>query len=103
MNATGSAAVPGPEIAQPTTAPPARPWLKSYPPAVPPKIDEAHIGTLVDFFRHAVTAYAERPALDSFGKRMTYAELGRAAACVTSWLQSAGSARAIASPSCCRT
>ena len=66
----------------------ARPWLKSYPAAVPAKIDEARIGTLVDFFQHARSAYADRPAVESFGKRMTYGELGREAAKVTSWLQS---------------
>jgi long-chain acyl-CoA synthetase len=37
-----------------------------------------------------VQEYAARPAVESFGKRMTYAELGQAAAAVTSWLQSQG-------------
>ncbi|HEY8381892.1 MAG TPA: AMP-binding protein [Microvirga sp.] len=67
-----------------------RPWLKSYPTQVPPTIDEGRLGTLADIFRTAVQDYAERPAAESFGKRMTYAELGSAAAAIASWLQSKG-------------
>ncbi len=87
MTVSGSAEIPSPE-ANSQSASNARPWLKSYPAAVPAKIDEARIGTLVDFFQHARSAYADRPAVESFGKRMTYGELGREAAKVTSWLQS---------------
>lgn len=90
MNVTGSAAAPGSEAAISASASASRPWLKSYPPKVPHTIDEKQIGTLVDFFRHGVTAYADRPAVESFGKQMTYAELGSEAAKVTSWLQSRG-------------
>ncbi|MDF2811006.1 MAG: AMP-binding protein, partial [Microvirga sp.] len=90
MNVTGSAAAPGSEAAISASASTSRPWLKSYPPKVPHTIDETQIGTLVDFFRHGVTAYAGRPAVESFGKQMTYAELGREAAKVASWLQSRG-------------
>ena len=38
----------------------------------------------------ACGAYAERPAVESFGKRMSYAELGTAADAVASWLQAQG-------------
>lgn len=68
----------------------ARPWLKSYPSSVPHTIDEARIGTLVDMFRNAVAIYPNRAAVESFGTRMTYAELGRAADAVASWLQGQG-------------
>lgn len=68
----------------------ARPWLNSYPPRVPKTIDVDEAGTLVDIFRHAVSAYATRDAAESFGKRMTYAELGRHADAVASWLQAQG-------------
>jgi long-chain acyl-CoA synthetase len=67
-----------------------RPWLKSYPAQVPPTIAEGAGGTLVDIFRTAVTDYANRPAAESFGKRITYAELGRSALAVASWLQAQG-------------
>lgn len=71
------------------TVPPgeARPWLRSYPPGVPETIDEAALGTLADMFHDSVQRYARRPALESFGKRLTYAQLGAAAEAVASWLQ----------------
>jgi long-chain acyl-CoA synthetase len=68
----------------------ARPWLNSYPAQVPKTIDAAGTGTLVDIFRDGVSAYGTRNAAESFGKRMTYAELGRSADAVASWLQSQG-------------
>ena len=67
-----------------------RPWLSSYPTQVPPTIDEARIGTLTDIFRKAVADYPNRAAIESFGKRMTYAALGREADAVASWLQGQG-------------
>ncbi|WP_201838944.1 AMP-binding protein [Microvirga zambiensis] len=68
----------------------ARPWLSSYPNQVPQTIDEARIGTLNDIFRKAVADYPNRAAVESFGKRMTYAALGREADAVASWLQGQG-------------
>ena len=67
-----------------------RPWLSSYPTQVPQTIDEARIGTLNDIFRKAVADYPNRAAVESFGKRMTYAALGREADAVASWLQGQG-------------
>jgi long-chain acyl-CoA synthetase len=68
----------------------ARPWLASYPPNVPADIGEADYSTLVEMFRSSVAAYADRPAMESFGATLTYAELGRAAESVAAWLQSRG-------------
>ncbi|AWM86309.1 AMP-binding protein [Microvirga sp. 17 mud 1-3] len=85
MNATTPA--PAPAGADAATA---MPWLKSYPPNVPATIDEAKVGSLVNMFRDAVAQYGSRYAADSFGKRMTYAELGSAAEAVASWLQGQG-------------
>ncbi|MGO4705537.1 AMP-binding protein [Microvirga sp. 2MCAF38] len=67
-----------------------KPWLKSYPPSVPSTIDESTIGSLADIFRAAVSAYADRPAVESFGTRMTYGELARRADAVSSWLRKQG-------------
>lgn len=67
-----------------------RPWLKAYPPRVPHTIDESRIGTVVDILRNAVAEYPNRAAVESFGKRMTYAELSRSADAVASWLQGQG-------------
>jgi len=68
----------------------ARPWLASYPEGVPADIDESEYSTLVDMFRASVANYASRPAMASFGARLTYGELGRAAISVAAWLQSRG-------------
>ncbi|WP_134496364.1 AMP-binding protein [Microvirga pakistanensis] len=67
-----------------------RSWFKSYPPSVPHAIDDASIGTLNDIFVKAVTDYPNRAAAESFGKRITYAELGRSVDAVASWLQQQG-------------
>src|SRR3954465_11082023 len=65
-------------------------WLKSYPPGVLAEIDLQQVGTLVDLLRDSVSRYARQPALESFGKQLTYAELGEAANAVASWLQGRG-------------
>src|SRR5829696_6353843 len=67
-----------------------KPWLKSYPPGVPTTIDETKLATLAQMFRDSVRDFADRPAVESFGKRMSYAELGKAADAVASWLQGQG-------------
>ncbi|MGO4571297.1 AMP-binding protein [Microvirga sp. 2TAF3] len=85
-----SSTTPVSAIAAATDPSATRPWLKSYPPNVPATIDESRIGTLVDIFREGVSLYGDRFAADSFGKRMTYAELGRHAEAVASWLQAQG-------------
>lgn len=68
----------------------ARPWLAHYPPAVPPVIDDAKVGTLADLIRHACETYAERPAFESFGTSISFAETGRAARAFAAWLQGRG-------------
>lgn len=67
-----------------------KPWLNSYPPNVPASIDESRIGTLVDIFRESVSLYGKRNAAESFGKRITYEELGHQADAIATWLQSQG-------------
>ncbi|MDB5558824.1 MAG: long-chain fatty acid--CoA ligase [Enterovirga sp.] len=70
-----------------------RPWLASYPADVPAEIDLASVGTLVDMFHESVSRYPERPALESFGVRLTYGEFAARAGAVTSWLQAQGIGR----------
>jgi long-chain acyl-CoA synthetase len=68
----------------------ARPWLASYPDIVPSDIDETKVSTLNDMFRSSVSAYANRVAMESFGKALTYAQLDSAVEAVAAWLQSRG-------------
>lgn len=78
------------ELNTPGAASDARPWLASYQPGVPHEIDANSAGTLVDIFDESVRRYPERAAAESFGKRLTYAELSSSAAAVGSWLAMAG-------------
>ena len=86
MNVTSTGAAPTGIGERPDS----RPWLRHYPTKVPQAIQEGALGTLVDIFRTSVADYAARPAVESFGKRMTYAELGRNADAVAAWLQGQG-------------
>jgi len=63
-----------------------QPWLAHYPTAVPPQIGDA--GTLVDLIGGAFETYAERPAFESFGKAISFAETAAAARAFVGWLQS---------------
>lgn len=74
-----------------------RPWLAHYPPAVPPTIDEAKVGTLADLIRNSCETYADRQAFESFGKAISFAEVGRAARAFAAWLQAQGFRKGIAS------
>ncbi|MCA0418354.1 MAG: AMP-binding protein [Proteobacteria bacterium] len=67
-----------------------RPWLAHYPPAVPPELDDAKVGTLADLIGFACSTYASRPAFESFGKTITFAETRQAAEAFAGWLQSRG-------------
>ncbi len=68
----------------------ARPWLASYPPYVPADLDEKSYSTINAMFRKSVATFADRPAMECFGKRLTYSELSVAAEAVASWLQAHG-------------
>ncbi|MFU8946579.1 long-chain-fatty-acid--CoA ligase [Mycetocola zhadangensis] len=52
-----------------------KPWLDAYAPGVPHDI-ELPTGSLVDMIENAVTRFRSKPALEFFGKSMTYGELG---------------------------
>ncbi|MCI4679911.1 AMP-binding protein [Rhodoblastus acidophilus] len=70
-----------------------RPWIAHYPPGVPAEIAPEPDLTLVEMWRQSRSRHGARLALESFGARMTYEELGAAADLVTVWLQEAGLAK----------
>jgi long-chain acyl-CoA synthetase len=72
----------------PQAKPDPRPWLAHYPAAVPPQIGDP--GTLADLIAGACEKYGERPAFESFGKTISFAETGAAARAFAGWLQSRG-------------
>ena len=68
----------------------ARPWIAHYEPGVPAEIAQESYSTLTDLWHRSRELYARRVALESFGVRLTYAQLGEAADAVTVWLQQNG-------------
>jgi len=69
----------------------ARPWLASYPAGVPADIAPSALSkTIVDMFDESVAAFADRPAMESFGAQLSYRDLARAAESIAAWLQSQG-------------
>jgi long-chain acyl-CoA synthetase len=68
----------------------ARPWLKAYPKGVPATIDVASLGTISDMLADSARRYADRPAFESFGKKLTYAEIEQASLAFAAFLQSKG-------------
>lgn len=70
-----------------------QPWLAHYPPGTPETIDESAVGTLVEIFDRATKKFAQSPALESFGKTMSYAELDEASKSIAAWLQQQGLAK----------
>ena len=71
----------------------ARPWLKFYPAEVPAEIDLAAVPTVAGVIERAFRDYPARAAFESFGKRLSYAEVERAARRITAWLQQRGYAK----------
>jgi long-chain acyl-CoA synthetase len=65
-------------------------WLKSYPTGVPATIDPLAAGTVADIIADSARRYADRPAFESFGKKLSYAEVEKASNAVTCWLQAQG-------------
>ena len=62
-------------------------WFAHYPAGVPQQISPDHSPTVVHIFEQALANYGARPALESFGKQMTFAELGAAAHQIAAGLQ----------------
>jgi len=83
-------AAPGSTLTSEVRAYRDRPWLALYPPGVPAEIDVAKLGTIVDLLRESVAAYAERPAYESFGARLSFAEVARYAGAFSAWLRAQG-------------
>jgi long-chain acyl-CoA synthetase len=69
---------------------PARPWLAHYPKAVAAEIDPAAIGTIADLIDTACLRFPTRPAFESFGKSVTYAQMLRSARAFAAQLQARG-------------
>src|ERR1700758_2780317 len=65
-------------------------WLKSYPPGVPPTIDESRIGTLAQLLQDAFAQYGGETAFACMGASLTYRQLDSLSGAVARWLQARG-------------
>jgi long-chain acyl-CoA synthetase len=70
-----------------------RPWLGHYPLGVPAEISPPARMTLTEMWRRSRSDFGSRLALESFGTKLSYEQLGAAADLVTAWLQEAGVAK----------
>lgn len=70
-----------------------RPWLGHYPLGVPAEISPPAGMTLIGMWRRSRSDFGSRLALESFGTKLSYEQLGAAADLVTAWLQEAGVAK----------
>ncbi|HXV09046.1 MAG TPA: AMP-binding protein, partial [Burkholderiales bacterium] len=65
-----------------------KPWLKSYPPGVPEHMPALEFESIPRMFEASVARYREQPAFESFGVRITYADLDRLSRDFAAYLQS---------------
>lgn len=64
-----------------------KPWLKSYPPGVPPEIDPNQFRSLKQLAEQSLRDHAARSAYVQMGHEMTYAEVERLSRAFGAWLQ----------------
>ncbi|MCZ8259384.1 MAG: AMP-binding protein [Beijerinckiaceae bacterium] len=69
---------------------PSRPWLAHYPANVPAEIDFNKLPDLATLIRDSISRFPDRRAFESFGKSLTYRQIGEAADAVGGWLQAQG-------------
>jgi len=67
-----------------------RPWFAHYPQKAPHEIDLTQVSSLAALINDAVTVYGNREAFESFGRSITFTELGRAANAFAADLQARG-------------
>jgi long-chain acyl-CoA synthetase len=64
-----------------------KPWLKSYPPDTPAELGPLEFQSIPQMLETSVRRYRDQPAFESFGVRMTYAELDRLTRDFAAYLQ----------------
>lgn len=66
------------------------PWLAAYPLQVSANISKNEYSTLIDMFNTSIDLYADDPAMESFGVKQSFRELGITAKSIAAWLQLQG-------------
>ncbi|MCE2789362.1 MAG: AMP-binding protein [Saprospiraceae bacterium] len=67
-----------------------RPWLKNYPAGIPANINPDSYATLVDFLNECFQKYAQKPAFECMGKRISYGEVDKMSTQFAAYLHSRG-------------
>ncbi|KQO79079.1 long-chain-fatty-acid--CoA ligase [Rhizobium sp. Leaf262] len=67
-----------------------RPWLASYPPAVPAELPDLGYASLAELLEKSCARYADRKAFSSMGKSLTYRQLEEQTRRIGAWLQQLG-------------
>ncbi len=67
-----------------------KPWLKSYPQGMATEIDLGSRQSLIELIDESCQRFAAKPAFDSMGKVMSYAEIDRHSKAFAAWLQQHG-------------
>jgi len=67
-----------------------KPWLKSYPQGMATEIDLGERQSLIELIDESCQKFASKPAYDSLGKVMSYAEIDRHSRSFAAWLQQHG-------------
>jgi len=63
------------------------PWLASYPPGVPQRIDASQYGSIRDIFAQSCARFGDAPAFSNMGRTISFASLERLSRDFGSWLQ----------------
>jgi long-chain acyl-CoA synthetase len=66
------------------------PWLKSYAPGVPAKIDSSQYASVRDIFAESCRRFADKPAFSNMGRTITFRELEAASRDFAAGLQARG-------------
>jgi long-chain acyl-CoA synthetase len=63
-----------------------RPWLASYPPAVPAEIDPSRYASVADLLRASFERYGDAPAFSNFGTTLSFKSIDRESRAFASFL-----------------
>lgn len=67
-----------------------KPWLSHYPAGVPANIEVDKYETIIEFVQECLTKFADKPAYECMGKRLTYKEVDVMSDSFGAYLQSRG-------------
>jgi long-chain acyl-CoA synthetase len=65
----------------------AMPWLASYPPGVPERIDASEYASIRDIFAQSCARFGDAPAFSNMGRTLSFTELERLSRDFGGWLQ----------------